>query len=113
MLTAPRPCGFICSPVRGGVDGLTGRGKLFLLENEESRLLGEESGVSDEVETGEKKVATDIEGEGEGATGATAAAPPVQTGDSKGAAKVLGLFSKLGFSVQFCSALISASDSMN
>ena len=112
-MTAPRPCGFICSPVLGGVDGLTRRGKLFLLENEESRLRGEESGGSDEVETGEKKLATDIEGEGDGAAGAAAVAPPLQTGDSKGAAKVLGLFSKLGFSVQFCSALISASDSIN
>ena len=109
-MTAPRPCGFICSPVLGGVDGRTGRGKLFLLENEESRLRGEDSGVSDEVETGEKKLATDIEGGGEGAA---AAAPLVQTVDSKGAAKAFGLFSKLGFSVQLCSALISASDSIN
>ena len=111
MLTAPRPWGFICSPVRGGVEGLTGLGKLFLLENEESRLRGEESGASDEVETGEKKAAEDIEGKGEGT--AAAAAPLLQTGDSKGAAKALGLFSKLGFSVQLCSALISASDSIN
>ena len=44
----------------GGVEGLTGRGKLFLRENEESRLRGERSEVSvDMVEAGEKNVAGD------------------------------------------------------
>ena len=42
------------------MEGLTGRGKLFLRENEESRLRGERSEVSvDMVEAGEKNVAGD------------------------------------------------------
>ena len=102
LLTAPS---WGLRPDLGGVDGLTGRGRLFLLEKEESRLRGEGREVSEEVEFGEKKVA--------------AAPAGLQTGGSeldtsKGAANVAGLVR--GLSDHFCSALssacISTSDSM-
>ena len=47
-MTAPSPCwaltGRLCL---GGVDGRTGLGRLFRLENEESRLLGDITEVSE------------------------------------------------------------------
>ena len=57
LFTAPRACGFICSPDLGGVDGLTGLGRLFLLENDESKLRGDDRVISDEVELDEKNEA--------------------------------------------------------
>ena len=55
-MTAPRPCcwtltGRLCL---GGVEGRTGRGRLFLLENDESRLLGDSREESEDIVDTEK-----------------------------------------------------------
>ena len=67
LLTAPRAWLLTGSDdCLGGVEGLTGLGRLFFLENDESKLRGD-TVSSDMVEAGEKKLAGD--------TAATAPAP--------------------------------------
>ena len=70
MVTAPRAGEFIGKFCLGGVEGLTGRGRLFLLATEESRLLGDMTS-GDMATAGEKKGA-----------GETAAAAPHEAGCS-------------------------------
>ena len=87
LLTAPRAWLLTGSDdCLGGVEGLTGLGRLFFLENDESKLRGD-TVSSDMVEAGEKKLAGD--------TAAAAPAPQDDDDDSVVLTQKDGLYWKL------------------